>query len=156
MSRREILAAVALAVTSACTSNGGTSQLARDLSLVAQGLGAVEKTLQGIPGVPGAVLAQVQSDLAQVRSAASQAIQPSVGGLTSSVQGIGALVGNIASAVLPLLPGGSVVVTLVEAAVSLVPTIEAEAGLLSAAMVVSAKPRYTPAQARALLASGIG
>ena len=52
----------------------------------------------------------------------------------------------------PLLPAGSVWGPLLQAALSLVPEIAAAAGLTGAATVPA--PKYTPAQARALLTGG--
>lgn len=153
LSRRHLCTGLSLAVLAGCANAPSTSQLAQDAKLIAAGLSGVTAALASVPGVPPAALAQVNSYLVLVQADADTIAQATAGAPpVATVQDIAALVGRVAAAVLPLVPGGGPLVAVVQAAEALVPVILAAAGVASA---TPGQIAYTPAQARAILAAGV-
>lgn len=131
--------------------NATPSTLASDVSLIAGGLQTVLATLQANGTIPGLNIQQITVWVNNIVSASNQIQTATAGVSTSTVSGIATTVADIAQYLLPLVPGGSAIVPVIEAAQALVPVILAAAGVAAAS---AAKPRYTPKQARALLAAG--
>jgi|GEM_PF-3443728 hypothetical protein len=146
--RRSILAMAGAAVTlTACgTTTITASQLATDAQLIASGLASAITAIAAISSVPAATVTQLQGYLATIKADAATVAAASAG--TSVVQEIASTVQTVADIALPLIPGGSAIVSIVNAAVSLLPTILAAAGVTSAAKT---SPIYSPEQARLIL-----
>ena len=108
--RRVLLASVPALALAACAGSPTPSQLASDAGLIAQGLASAVAAWSGMAGIPAATAAAVQGYLAQIQTAAAQLAASTAGDNLSAVQGIAALVAQVASAVLPLVPGGSAIV----------------------------------------------
>ncbi len=143
MHKPVVLAVAAAIAFVGCTASPGTtttitstaSRLASDVNLVATGLAAALPAIAQVPGVPAATIAQINADLASIQkdAAAVQAATAANGAApASTVQEIASVVGDIATVALPLVPGGSAIVPVVQAAEALLP------GILSAADVVAA------------------
>lgn len=148
MHRRALLTTSAFAIAAgalaACSSiqsflgnpTTAPTQLAADTNLIASGLSAAVVSLQAIPGLSPAALIKVQSDLALVQADAQKIAVATVPTSSSLVQEIAQGVQAIADVALPVIPNGSAIVAVINAAVSLLPVILAAAG------VASAKLRY--------------
>jgi hypothetical protein len=153
-SRRSLVFLSAATVALAATGCAGTtpSQLASDVQLIASGLASAAAALMQVPGVPAATLTQLQGYLDTIKAdAAAVASGPS--GATGTVQEIASTVQVVASIALPLIPGGSAIVAIVEAAVSLLPAILAAVGISGTTGAVAV---YTPDQARLILRAAPG
>lgn len=152
-SRRFIAAPLAAAlVLAGCSTTPSPSKLALDANLIATGLQSVVTALAATPGVPQAVLAQVQGYVTILQRDAAAVSTATAADRVTTVQGIAKTVQDFANAVLPLsLPNGAQLSAVVQAAVSLVPVILAVAGVSAASQ---AAPMYSPAQARTILAAG--
>ncbi|WP_428486006.1 hypothetical protein [Rhodopila sp.] len=151
MNRRILLRAAALAPAAslmACATQA-PSQLATDVTLIASGLTAAIAQIKQIPAVPSATVTQLDAYLAAVQADAAQVAGATSAPATSTVQQIAQVVQAVASTVLPLVPGGSVVEATVQAAVSLLPAVMAEIGVSGA----TAPMKFTPDQARLILAA---
>jgi hypothetical protein len=157
ITRRSVLflsgAAIALA---ACSSTTVTlSQLAADVQLVASGISSVVAAVAQIPGVPATTVTQLQGYLATIQIDAGKvasATPSAVAGtsIASIVEEIAVAVQAVAEVALPLIPGGSAAVPILNAAVSLLPIILDAAGIAGATKAVGA---YTPDQARLILSA---
>ena len=125
------------------------SQLAADVNLITSGLTAAVAPVKQIAGVPSAALTQSDFYVATIQTDAAKVATAVGTPATSTVQEIGQVVQALASIVLPLVPGGSVIEATIQAAVSLLPVILAAAGVSGAGVPV----KYRPEQARAILAA---
>ncbi len=141
-----LVASVALAACS--TANTVPSQVATDVQLIASGLSAAIAAVAAIPGVPAATVTQLQGYLATIQTDAAQVASATASASTSTVQEIATTVQAVADVALPLIPGGAVAVPLINAAVSLLPSILTAFGITSA---TKRAPVYTPDQARLIL-----
>jgi hypothetical protein len=139
-------AAVALAACGAADTTA--TQLATDVSLIASGLSSAIISIGAIPGVPAAIVTQLHSYLTTITNDAAQVAAFASGADTSTVQEIVSSVQTVADITLPLIPGGSTIVPVINAAVSLLPAILAVVGITSA---TTTRPVYTADQARLIL-----
>ncbi len=149
MLRRELLSIVPLIAALNLTGCSGTAtptQLATDVNLIASGLSSVVASISQLPGVSTTVVTQLQADLATIQADAAKVASTAQ---SSVVQEIGQVVQAVAAIVLPLIPGGSALAATVQAAVSLLPTVLAAAGVAGAAVTTP----FTPEQARLILAA---
>jgi hypothetical protein len=147
--RRSILAMAGAAVAlSACGTTITSSQLATDVQLIASGLSSAITAIAAIPGVPAATVTQLQGYLATIKTDAGQVAAATASAGTNVVQEIASTVQTVAGIALPLIPGGSAIVPIINAAISLLPTILAAAGVTSA---TKTSPVYSPEQARLIL-----
>ena len=141
-----ISAAVAL---SACSGTTSTATVSSDLQLLANALAAEQAY---IPASDAALVKQVQTALATVQAAVNA--NPNI----STIQGIATVVEDVAPAIVGLFPGGGTAVTIVDAAVALLPELESLLGVPSASVAsarvgVPAAYVMTPEMARAVLAT---
>jgi hypothetical protein len=149
--RRHFTGLILISAVAACSTPPTPSQLATDTSLIASGLSAAIASIAAIPGVSPATVSQLQGYLATIEADATTVAAATVTTPTNIVEEIAQTVQAVASVALPLIPGGTSLVALINAAVSLVPTILAAVGVSGAA---PAGPLpYTPAQARLILAA---
>ncbi len=148
--RRLGLSAVLLATTAlaGCGSTVTPSQIASDANLIATGLASIVTALSGIAGVPPTTIVTIMSYLKQIQAAAAQLATETVGASAGTVQSIAMLVGQVAQVVLPLIPGGGPIVTVVEAAQALIPGMLALVGISAASAVA---PKWSSAEARSIL-----
>jgi hypothetical protein len=160
MNIRRIVALGATALIpflSACNSTSTSttpSQIATDVNLISTGLSAAVASIAAIPGVDPTQLATLQADLKIVQTDAAT-VAAATAAPTSTVQEIVSTIDALAPIALALVPGGSALVPVIDAATSLAPALLADlgvSGVTSAALPVHTA--YTPAQARALLATG--
>lgn len=142
-------AAIALA---ACQTPPTVSQAATDANLIATGLSAAVTSIAAIPGVDPATVATLQADLKIVQTDAAQIAATTSTPSTSTVSEIVQTVEAIAPIALALVPGGSALVPVIDAALSLAPVLATDLGV-SGAVPGAVAPVYTAAQARALLAT---
>jgi hypothetical protein len=153
MRRRALLANGTLvllvaACATATTTPSLSAQLAADGQLLANGLAAIEP----LPASASAVLAQVQAAAATVAKDVA-ALAASATPSTSVVSEIVGEVGDIAPIVLGLFPGGGTAVAIVQALVSLAPSLLSALGITAAPRAGGVAPSMTPAQARAVLSA---
>lgn len=141
-------AMLSLSAAFAATSCAGTtpSQLASDVRLIASGLASVVASLAQAPGVPPATLARLQDWLDTIEADAAQVATASAG--PGPVPEFVRAVQALASIALPLIPGGSAIAALIDAAVSLLPMVLGAVGISGATL---AAPVYAPDQARLIL-----
>lgn len=153
ISRRPLLGLLTMGTLAACATPGATTptQLATDVNLIASGLSAAIASVAAIPGVSAAAVTQLQGYLATIQADAKTVAAATVTTPTSTVQEVAQAVQAVASVALPLIPGGSTVLALIQAAISLLPSILAAIGVSGAAPATP--PVYSPAQARLILAS---
>jgi hypothetical protein len=151
MNRRSLLTTAAFLPAAALLACGTqtVSQIATDVNLIASGLTAAIANIKQIPGVPTAILTQLEFYLATIQADAAKVASATSTPATSVVQEISQVVQALASIALPLIPAGSVIQATIQAALSLLPVILAAVGVSGAR--VSA--RYRPDQARAILAA---
>ncbi len=147
--RRTLLCAAACvpAVTLLACSPQTASQLKNDVNLIASGLAAALNGIRRIPGIPPAILNQLNSYVATIQ--ADAAAITSATPATPTVQEIGQMVQAMASAALPFVPAGSVIEATIQAALSLLPVILAAVRVSGAALSAA----YQPDQARLILAA---
>lgn len=148
MTRRALLAALPVCWVSACVARPGAATLADDAAKVAAGLSAIAGYLTDSSNVPDATATQLRGAAADASAAAAHLAQaPGI----PWVQQLVAAIGLVAQLAAPFgLP--PIVLALLDAARSLAPILLAEAGI-AAETSGFLTPRYTPAQARALLAA---
>ena len=148
ISTAAILAAAGVAACS--TSTTTASQVATDVSLIASGLSSAITAIAAIPGVPATIVTQLQGYLATIKTDAEQVATATATASADAniVQEIASTVQTVADIALPLIPGGSAIVLIINAAISLLPTILAVVGVTSATRML---PVYTPDQARLIL-----
>lgn len=145
------LSGVALPLAGCSTSAvPAPSQLATDVGLVASGLASVVAAIAALPGVSAATVAQVQGYIATIQADAAQVAAATANVGTSVVQEIATTVSAVAGVVLPLFPATAGIAAIVQAAMSLLPTIMAAVGITSAP---STPPVYMADQARLILRS---
>jgi phage-related protein len=142
------MSAAAVALAACGTTSTTASQLATDVSLIACGLASAITAIAAIPGVPAATVTQLQGYLTTIKTDAAAVAAATPGAGAATVQEIASTVQTVADIALPLIPGGSAIVPIVNAAVSLLPTILAAAGVTGA---TKTPPVYTPDQARLIL-----
>ncbi len=139
------------AVLAGCAALPTPSQLATDVALVSSGVAAAAQQIAAIPGIAASVLTKVEAD-ALVVSADAAKVAAAAGQASGLVAQIAAAVEEIAALVLPLFPSSQPFVPLINAALSLLPTLLAEAGVRGAAV---AAPVYTPEEARLILRGAV-
>ena len=144
--------ALALAVTGCAGQT--TTQLQADVTAISSGLAGVVAALRALPGnpVPASVIAQAETVIADIQGNAA-AIASTLTPAPSIVQAIGTAVSTLDALVAPFFPQAPAVAAVVQAALALVPVVLASAGI--AAAPLAAPPRFTTAQARAILAAGV-
>lgn len=158
MLRRNVLALAALAPFAAACAASSTltpaQTLAQDAQLISTALTAAVASLDAITTIPAADLAKVRGYLSQVQALAQQiatAATNAAGSLTQSLIGAAqAILAVVAPLGLPPL-----VIAVFQAAVSMAPTLLAEAGITGGAITGgSAKPApvYSVVKSRAILA----
>lgn len=146
--RAILCGAVALSVVACSAQNTSPSQIATDVNLVASGLSAAVTQVAAIPGINPTVVAQLQADLALIQKDAAQVAADTAAPSASLVQEIASTVQAVATVALPLVPGGAPFVPVIQAAVSMLPTLLAAVHVSGAAPVATA---YTPNAARLIL-----
>ncbi len=152
MRRRSVLLSAVPAALAGCSLMPRTpAEAATDVQLIAAGVAAVAQDVAKAPNVPQATLVRVQADALTVSQAAAKVAQASAISATLAQQ-IAAAVQEIAALVLPLFPATAPFVPLINAALSLLPTILAAAGVTGAP---AAHPVYTPAEARLILRGAV-
>jgi hypothetical protein len=151
MIRRDILrttATIPLLALAMCATT--PAQIATDVNLEATAASAILTAVQALPGVSSDVIVRVQGYVTKIQANAALVAATSVAPSTSTVTAITQDIQAVASIVLPLLPGGSAILALVQATTSLLPTILKEAGITGAASAVT--PVYEPDEARRIMA----
>ena len=143
-----VAAAPILMVLGRCAGTPSTSQLATDVGLIASGLAAAIAAVAAIPGVPAATVTQLQGYLATIQADAKAVAAATATAATGTVQEIVSAVQALAPIALSFVPGGSAVVAIVNAALSLLPSILAAIGV---AGVSTVKAVYSPDSARLIL-----
>ena len=149
MNRRTLLATTLLIPLGlgACASTT-PSQLATDVALIASGLGAAIAAIAAIPGVPVATVKQLQGYLATIQADAKAVAAATATVATGTVQEIASVVQALAPIALSFVPGGSAVWSIVNSALSLLPSVLAAVGVSGASPV---KAVYSPDGARLVL-----
>ena len=108
-------------------------QVATDAALIVGGLQSILPQVQAVAKVPPATVAQLQADLAKAQSAAgalkAELASPSATTQKSNVEAIAMVIGDIATAVLPAIPGGAAFAPVVAAAQGLLPVLLGNVGL---------------------------
>jgi hypothetical protein len=138
-----------------CATSGNATQqaqqLASDVELIAGGLEAALPAIGAIRGAPKEVLDRLGSEVAVVQKDAA-AISAALGAHAAvpvpQAQEIAGIVGDVASTIIPEIPGGVAFLPVIQAAQALVPELLAAAGIAAAAPV-EALP--SPEVARAIL-----
>jgi len=156
MNRRTLIlgaSALPLLAVAGCVTAPTASQLQTDVTLIANGLSGITSALAALPNspVPASTLAQINAEIATVK--ADAAAIASAGSSTTLVTGLTAAVQAIVPLVTPFFPAAPLVAGVVQAAVSLISTVLAQAGIAGAA-VGAPVPTMSPAQARLVLAKG--
>jgi hypothetical protein len=164
ITRRSMLPLFALPAIAACSTipsltPPSPAQIAQDAQILINGLSPAVTTILGIAGVPANLTQQIGADFADARSAAATLAQIVTGQAapTNTVQTMVRAVNDIAAlAVAPplstLIPPQYEVV--IQAAVALLPAIEAAAGIAAAPKAIPIT--MTPAEARLRLAASAG
>jgi hypothetical protein len=156
MNRRALLAlSVAPLALAGCATlasfttapGAATATLASDVALVVSGAEALASAVAGIAGVPPATLADVQTYLAKIHDGAA-AIAAGTGNATTTTQTIVAALKALAPIALAFVPGGSALVPVANAVLSMVPVLLNYVGVTGA---TGAVPVYTPESARTVL-----
>lgn len=153
-----LVAALALAVSGCATTSTTSPTLSQqaqtalsDVSLIATGLNNSFGILIAQPpaGLDTATLAKLQADLATI-SVAAEAVQKDLANSqpATEVTQITVALEDIATVVMPLIPGASSYAGVIAAAEALLPFVEAAAGIAGAAPQAHA---MDPAVARAVL-----
>lgn len=154
VSRRVLLSSVPVFAVAACAGKT-SSQLQTDVQLISAGLSAVVASLAAIPNsaIPPLVLTKAQAAIGQIQANAAiiaQALTPdatTVGGIVTAVQTLATLIG-------PYVPSAPAVGAAIEAALALIPIIQAAVSSSSPAGASSSK--MSPDEARAALAKAAG
>jgi hypothetical protein len=147
ITRRIVLASAPAALAGCSLVPNSPSQFATDVQLVAAGVSAAAQQIAAIPGVAVSVVTKVQADALIVANDAAK-IATATGAVAGLAQQIAVAVQGIADIVLPMFPATSPFVPLINAAISLLPTILAAAGVKGAKLATAV---YTPEQARLIL-----
>lgn len=144
------LASVAALTIAACSTT--VSQVATDVQLVAAGVEAVLSAIKGTSGISSDTITEIEKyvtivkdDAAKVAADTSSAGTDKVQEIVAAVKSINSIIGTLAG-----VPSG--VTTLVNAAVSLLPTLLQAAGITSADAGTQV-PVYSAEQARAILSA---
>jgi len=124
---------------SGCSTGGSltqrSAQLSSDINLIAGGIEAVLPSIEALPNVGAASMNALRSDIATIGLDA-KLVAASLAGTSgvpaSPIQEIATILGDIASTVLPTIPGGSAFVPVVQAAQALLPELLAAAGVTGA------------------------
>ena len=145
-----VLASITALAVAACSTT--VSQVATDVQLVATGVEAVLTAVKGISGVSSDTIADIEKYVTIVKDDAAKVAADTSSAGTDKVQEIVAAVKSINSIVGALAGVPSGVTALINAAVSLLPTLLQAAGISSADMSAQA-PVYSAAQARAILSA---
>jgi hypothetical protein len=128
--------------------NATPSQLATDVQLIASGLAAAIAAVAAVPGVPAVTMNQLQGYLTTIQTDAKAVAAATATAATGTVQEIVSAVQALAPIALSFVPGGSTVWSIVNSALSLLPSLLAAIGVVGAPM---AKAVYTPDSARLIL-----
>lgn len=141
MTRRELIAFAAALPFAACSTP--PDQLKTDIATLAAGLGGI---LTALPGLPTDTRTKAQGFLDTITQNASMiasAAQPN----PDTVAAIGSAVQALAAVLVPFVPQGAVVATVLQAALALVPIVLAMVGR----PVAGAAATVTPDAARGIL-----
>jgi hypothetical protein len=144
------LAAAALLAGCTSTTPVTPSTVATDANLITTGLSAAVAQIALVPGVNAATVATLQADLAIVQKDAASIAAATSAPSASTVQEIVQTVEAIAPVALALVPGGSALVPVIDAAVSLAPTLIADIQAVKTAGAV-APGAYSTEEARLIL-----
>lgn len=131
----------------ACTGKT-TDQLHQDVMLISSGLASLAQTLQAIPQVPPAVLAQANATIADIQAHADEIASTLTPGATM-LQAISNSVNTLAALLTPYFPMSPAMAAVIQAALSLVPVVLASAGVAAA----PPKGAMAPDAARVVLRS---
>lgn len=149
MNRRSLLSTTLLIPVVACTGMlPTTSQLASDAQLISSGLSVVVTNIQSLPGVTNAALATLGKYLAAITANAAALASQTVAVPATLVQEIVADIKAFAPVALAIIPGGSQLVAVVQAALALISPMLAAVGITATS---AEPPRYAPEQAKAIL-----
>jgi hypothetical protein len=124
--------------------------VASDVMLIAQGIESVAAAIAAMPGVDPAKLAQIRGYVATIQKDAADIAAATATPAPTTISEIAQVVQALAPIALAVVPGGSALVPVVNAAVSMLPTVLAAAGVSGA---IATAPTYTPEQARMILAA---
>jgi hypothetical protein len=164
MNRRNLLRTTALALPvaflAACGATPGTTPVttppaptvnvvANDISLVSQGVSSMLVSLEAAPNLDPVKLQQLEGYVTQLRAAANAIAEATVTPAASAVQEIVKIVQALAPIALSLIPGGSTLTALVQAALSMLPIVLSAVGVVGAG---GPAPVYNAEQARLILA----
>jgi hypothetical protein len=164
LSRRRALLSASVLVPAALLAACGTptpatpvtppiNPIATDTNLIAGGISAVIASITASAGsTPSANVVKLQGYLTTIQTDAAQVAAATATPATSVISEIAQTVQAIAPIALSLIPGGSALVDVVNAALSLLPSLLSAVGL-SAATAGAKAPIYTPDQARLILAA---
>lgn len=154
LSRRALLPALLATTAVAAVAGCGSltaSQVQADVTTLDDGLAGILAAIQAIPGVsiPAATASAIETEIAAIKANAAQIASA----VTSStvVSGFQSGIGTLGALLAPFLPAAPLVAAAVNAVVSLAGAILSEAGVVSAAAVMGATSRMSPARARAVL-----
>lgn len=151
ISRRAVLAAsvgVLPLLAAGCSALGNLTpaSVAQDVNLIAQALPNILAQMKvSVPAIVATALSDLVAAAQAIASAETTAAAQPI------VQRVAADVMAVAAAVLPLVPGGSVVAVAIQAAQALIPAIETAVGLVT---TVSAVPAAMSASEARLILAG--
>ena len=148
-----MLGSASALILAACTAKPTPSQAATDAALLATGVASLVTALQTVqPPVAPDDLAKIQGYLTVIQQGAAS-LAAATAGTSTTAQAIAAAVQEIAVLVTPYIPGIGPYKDLINAAITLLPTFLASAGVAGAR--ADAVPAGNVALARALLAAGV-
>jgi hypothetical protein len=156
ISRRGLLVAgVSTIAMIGCTTTPTVSTIVSDTALVENGVATAVAFLQTLPTLAGSLtLATITKDLAEVESATTAIASVATTSTGLLAQQIASAVAEFAPIALSFIPGGSVVIGIVNAVVSLIPGILAFAGVAGAPFKAPEKATLmSPDEARSKLAA---
>lgn len=133
------LAAALLLSACGATSGGANANAARiasDINLISSGMAAALPALEKLPGFPAGMDAVIVADVAKIQADSAELQKALAANATtlpaSPVQEIATILGDVATVVLPEIPGGAAAVPVVAAAQALLPELLAAAGIAAA------------------------
>lgn len=149
MYRRHLLAFVAtLPILAGCGTTPTINSVANDVQVVSAGLKAIAPSILTAIGTDKVVADKFQSYMDTITAGASSIVTATSATSTSIVQQVIAAVQAIAPLVLSLVGLPASIVTVIQAAVAMLPSIAAAVGLT---LAMKATPTMTPAAARLIL-----
>lgn len=151
------------ALVAGCSTGGTTTTtpptvpaLTTDVNLVASGFATLEAALAALPNdpVPATILAKINTEVATIQADAGTIASAISATSTSVVTGLTGAIQAVAALATPFFPAAPLVAGVVNAGMSLITTILAEAGITGAPLSGAPAPVMSVAQARLILAKG--